>query len=72
MGSPPEQGHVDAADFLCSFCVTLEYFFSSAKTSKKNPRTNNLRKNLRKKQRTKNLRQNRFAHSGFPEDGSQK
>ena len=43
-GHPPKQGHLDAADFsadfLRIFCVTLEYLFSSAKTSKKNLRPN--------------------------------
>ena len=57
-----------SADFLLLFCVTLEdLFFSSGKTSKKNLRTKNLRKNLRKILRTKNLRKNNcFGHCKKP------
>ena len=76
---PPEQGHLDAADFsvffLRVFCVTLEYLFSKCQ---------NIKKSVPKHQKICAPRicakicapricaKNRFAHSGFPEDGSQK
>ena len=76
-GHPPKQGHLDAADFsadffLCIFCVTLEYRFFKCQNVEEQSAPQKSAHQESAQKSVSHIAENRFAHSGFPEDGSQK